>query len=421
MILKGVSRMNKIAICIPTCNRADKIHVVLEKESDFLYRNGVDLHIFDSSETAETKEVADKYKYYKNLYYHLVDNYMNSNAKVFNIYQKYARKYEYIWIMHDHTILTEDALCHLLKQLDKKISYYFLEIQSQTFGWEDVTDLKQLLYKTAWLSGRYGTVLLKSNPFLYDVDWEYFNSKYMTEKMWNYSHIGFYFERASQLINFKARVVKFPRDLFSDISNSQKIGWYQDVVRICLECWGEVISNLPEIYTNKQEVMQTQDEWFLSKYSLITYKKNGVYDFLKYWKYKKWFKKIAPDEKKNAFFISLFPVSISQSLFTGKLFTEIKRKRRKQWKICIYGAGRHGIECMDYLESCGIGIDAFLVTKKEGNPEKIREYSVYRAEDYVKDKRVFIVIAIMSDKINEIKLNLDSLGKNGCIQYTEFM
>lgn len=413
--------MNKVAVCIPTYNRADKIRTVLDKEMDFLHRHGVDVHIFDSSKKAETREVTAGYSRYGNLYYHAVDSSICSNEKVFRIYREYAGQYEYIWVMHDHTVFTEDALCYILEQLDDNISYYFLKIQSHSYEREDVTDLEKLLYETAWLSGRFGTVILKSDCFLKDVDWEYFSRKYLTKKMWNYAHIGFYFERASQITDFKARIIKFPRDLFNDISQNQKIGWYRDSVRVCLECWGKVISGLPESYTNKQAVLQTQDKWFISKYSLITYKKNRVYGLGKYWKYRKWIRKIAPDEDRNAFFISFLPVSISWRIYTRELIEEIKKNHLTGRKICIYGAGRHAIECLDYLECCGIGIDAFLVTKMEGNPDAIREYPVYQTDRYVSDYKVFAVIAVMSEKVCEIKTYLDSLEGIDAIQYIEFV
>lgn len=413
--------MNKVAVCIPTYNRADEIRVVLEKELDFLQRHGVDVHIFDSSETEETKKVTTAYSGHRNLYYHAINSSVSSNAKVFHIYQEYAGRYEYIWVIHDHTVFTEEALCYILDRIEDNIGYYFLKIQSQAFGWEDVVDLEKLLYETAWLSGRFGTVILRSDIFLKNVDWEYFTHKYLTEKMWNYSHIGFYFERASQIANFKARIISFPRDLFSDISRNQKIGWYQDSIRICLECWGEIISSLPESYTNKQMVLQTQDKWFISKYSLITYKKNGVFGIWQYWKYRKWIRVIAPDEDKNAFLISFLPVSMSWRLYTRKIILKIRENRLEGRKICIYGAGRHAIECMEYLKTCGVDIDAFLVTKGEGNPDNIREYPVYQADAYVRDKKVFVVIAIMSEKASEVREYLTSLCRRDFIRFVEFV
>lgn len=413
--------MNKLSVCIPTYNRAAEIGIVLEREVDFLYKNGIDIHVFDSSEGAETQEVIKRYDVYSNLYYHAVDRDLSSNGKVFNIYQEYCEKYEYIWIIHDHTIFTENALQYILECLDDNISYYFLKIQSNTFGWEDVTDRNQLLYDTAWLSGRFGTVILKSYPFLQNVDWEYFVCKYLSDKMWNYSHIGFYFERASQIDGFMARIIEFPRNLFCDISSGQKVGWYQDSMRICLECWGEVITNLPDTYTNKHAVLQTQDKWFISKYSLIEYKNNKAFNLGKYCKYRKWIKIIAPTERRNAFFISLFPVGLSKKIYTKKLLREIKRNQAMGRKICIYGAGRHAIECLNYIEMCGINVDAFLVTCKDGNPDKIRDYPVWKAERYIKSESSFIIIAVMSEKMKEVEAYLDTLKEENIIQYIEFV
>ena len=413
--------MGKIAVCIPTYHRPGKIREVLEKEIVFLQRHDVDLHIFDSSEDTETGKIITEYSQYGNLHYHMTDSGICSNEKVFNIYQEYAKEYEYLWVIHDHTVFTEDALCYILERLEDHISYYFLEIQSHSYDWEDITDLERLFYETAWLSGRFGTVILKSRPFLYNVDWEYFKRKYLTETMWTYSHIGFYFERASQIADFKARIIRFPRDLFSDISRSQKVGWYRDSVRICLECWGEVVLSLPECYGNKQEVLKTQDQWFMSKYSLIAYKSNGAYGIRQYWKYRKWMRMIAPGAQRDAFFIALLPGAVSRRLYSGKLIAAIKRKWREGRNICIYGAGRHAVECMAYLDTCGIEVDAFLVTKREGNPEYVGTCPVYQADTYVKDKKVFVVIAIMSDQVDEIKTYLDLLNRNNYIQYAKFM
>ena len=48
----------------------------------------------------------------------------------------------------------------------------------------------------------------------------------------------------------------------------KKPSWENDAIRICLECWGNVLTLLPEQYTNKKEALKTQDKWFLSKYNL---------------------------------------------------------------------------------------------------------------------------------------------------------
>ena len=66
-------------------------------------------------------------------------------------------------------------------------------------------------------------------------------------------------------------------------------------------------------------------------------------------------------------------------------------------------------------------MDAFLVTKREGNPEYVGTCPVYQADTYVKDKKVFVVIAIMSDQVDEIKTYLDLLNRNNYIQYAKFM
>lgn len=93
---------------------------------------------------------------------------------------------------------------------------------------------------------------------------------------------------------------------------------------------GEVISRLPEVCTNKLEVMRTQDKWFLSKYSLLIYRKEKTYGFKTFLKYKKWIKKIYPED----YFLD-FP-SACKALFSDY------RRRFDAGNSRNEGAGEHG-------------------------------------------------------------------------------
>ena len=65
-----------------------------------------------------------------------------------------------------------------------------------------------------------------------------------------------------------------------------------------------------------------------------------------------------------------------------------------RFRVCIYGAGRHGVEILNYIQNNGINVDAVLVTDKKGNPEAINDIPIYQSEDYLKKNRTFIVIAV---------------------------
>ena len=183
-------------------------------------------------------------------------------------------------------------------------------------------------------------------------------------------------------------------------------------MRICLECWGEVISSLPDAYTDKQEVMRTQDKWFLSKYSLLIYRKDDKYNFSHFLRYRKWIKKIYPEDYFRDFWIAVLPKSLAFKIYTGKLIADVSRVNQKGGHVYIFGAGRHAAECASFFEECWIEFEGFVVTSLEGNPGILRNHSVFKAADQLKDKKSLVVIAVLSSGVENVKSTLSSLQNN---------
>lgn len=408
----------KLCVCIPTYNRCEAVRYVLDTELKIFEEYGIDIVICDSSEWSKIKVLIDRYQQIgvNNLFYKKYDSSISSNEKVFQIFEWAASsKYSFIWLIHDHTVCNEDAARYLIQRLDENIDFYLLNMQAGNYAVERFEDLNEFLLKGAWRLNSFGASVINTRTFLKDVNWGKMRKKYGGRKTLNYSHIGFYYERAAEMPDLNICQIFFERKDFLDFYRDRGISWSSDTLRICLECWGEVITRLPEAYTKKLEAMRTQDRWFLSKYSLLVYKKEKKYSFNIFIKYGKWIRKIYPKDYVRDFFISLMPVRLSFRLFTGKLVARISEMKREGGDIYIFGAGRHAAECAAFFSECGITFDGFIVTSLKGNPKKLRGYEVCEARERLKGRKSLIVIAVLSSGIEGVLHTLASLKESGTV------
>ncbi len=405
----------KLCVCIPTYNRCDAIHKVFDTELDIFKKYGIDMVIFDSSDNQNVKILVEKYiqNGAAHLFYKKYKSEIHPNEKVFQIFQwSAASEYDFIWLIHDHTVCSENAVRFLMQELDKREDFYLLNMQADRYANKRFEDINEFLQKGAWRLNSFGASVINTRTFLAGIDWNKMRKKYGGAKTLNYSHIGFYFERAAEMKNLNACQIFFERKDFLDFYRTKEISWSSDTLRICLECWGEVISSLPDAYTDKQEVMRTQDKWFLSKYSLLIYRKDDKYNFSHFLRYRKWIKKIYPEDYFRDFWIAVLPKSLAFKIYTGKLIADVSRVNQKGGHVYIFGAGRHAAECASFFEECWIEFEGFVVTSLEGNPGILRNHSVFKAADQLKDKKSLVVIAVLSSGVENVKSTLSSLQNN---------
>ena len=89
--------MKKLAICIPTYNRAKIIEDICLKIISIPDKDIFDLYIYDSSPNLDTKKKLQDILQNKNFFYFKILDTIDSNTKVYNIYQDKNIKntYEY--------------------------------------------------------------------------------------------------------------------------------------------------------------------------------------------------------------------------------------------------------------------------------------------------------------------------------------
>lgn len=415
--------MKKLCVAIPTHNRVGDVKNKLEHEIALFAECDIDVHIFDSSTNEDTKKLVGSFRDagYGNLFFHKYSDGPSSNEKVYRIFEwASGTDYEYIWMIHDHTICNEDAVKYLMQALDQRADFLLLNMQAGEYGTKRFENLDSFLIEGAWRLNSFGASVVNNKTFLAGIDWEKMRRIYGGSKTLNYSHIGLYFERVAKLQTPYIMQVYFDRKDFLDFNRGKKIQWEADTLRICLECWGEVISRLPESYHCKLETLRSQDRWFLSKYSLLGYKKKGFYDFGTFMRYRKWLRIIYPEDLHRDFWISVLPYRIGMLCFCGKLIKNLRRARKNGDQIYIFGAGRHAIECAVFLQEINEDFDGFIVSDRSGNPDELLGHEVWEAKKVLPGKNSFVLLAILTSGVESVKKTLREMsGKDTQIEMLE--
>ena len=393
-----------LLIAIPTYKRCIDIDSLLKAISFVSAYINVKVVIFDSSKDNETKKVTNDYmrRFFSNLSYERLDERIPSNEKVFLIYERYANTCEYLWILHDHTIFTQESFDYLINNLRLGYDFIYLYTQGNRYGLKEYDNRQSFAQKNAWFLGKMGASIVRTTTLIKDVNWEYYSKKYLTHRNINFSHVGFYLERLCEK-DFSILEIEFPRSQFIDTRKYEKLSWEKEALRICTECWGSVIMSLPQIYTDKKSIISTIDWYFLNIYKLLLGRLQGYYTIDDYKKYEKWIKLVFPNLIKDAYNIATLPEDTLIEKYVKPFKDRLRDEINSGRDIYIYGAGKHGIECLELMEIADILPKGFIVSDMAGNPENIRGIKVYELGYVLCDnKPIFTIIAVMEELQKEI-------------------
>ncbi len=409
-------QQRKLLISVPTYERPNDITRLLNAVEFVRQYKDIDVVIVDSSLEEKTANIVKKYSEggFRNLYYRHCNSKIPSNKKVFMIYKKYCQYYEYIWVLHDHTLFSKEAFDYICRMMDEKDDLIFLRMQGNTFSRRTYDNVEWFAQNNAWLIGKMGTSIVRSEVMLTTADWNYYRKRYLKRNTINFSHVGFYLERISEINKPKLAELEFPRDQFVDTHKYERLSWEKEVLRICTQCWCNVIFQLPRAYKNKLQILNSIDHYFLTKYKLIEGRRYGYYNLLEYLRYRKWIRIVFPELYVDAFKISVYPYNVLEEKYIAPLREVISIEKNKGREIYIYGAGRHGVECLNFMRMAGIGLDGFLVSSLSDNPKTIRGHIVYELDERIKKGfSVFAIISVMNELQNEIEANLREKLDNG--------
>lgn len=135
----------------------------------------------------------------------------------------------------------------------------------------------------------------------------------------------------------------------------------------------------------------------LNKITILGKKSDGNYGIFEFIKYGKWFRRIRPE---NYFFYlaaALLPLKMVKTIY----FYNFMKQFANTYPY-IYGAGRLGNECGEFLDILGIEYKGYLVNSMEQNPETKRKHPVTAAREVLQGETATIIIAVLLQE-NDIK------------------
>ena len=409
----------ELVICVPTYNRQEIIQSMLYVELDILRRYHVDIYIYDSSEGSATEDTVIKFveNGYSNLYYKRINAEVHANRKVYNIYQDMENSsYKYVWMVRDRFVISEEALIYIQKELSLGMPIYWINVLKREYESYKIKDLNEFLRKASCELLRFGTVILSVSAFLKGSNWQYYEKKYLNQKTIHASHVGYYFERCAELEKFEVCRIDLPKSAIND-NKTKSASWECNRLQIIAECWGSVIWGLPKCYTCKRDAMHSQDPVMLSKIIILRKKSEGNYGIHEFIKYRKWFRRIRPENYYFYFWAALLPVKILKNMYFSDFIKSIENSVRY-----IYGAGRIGNECGELLDILGIDYKGYLVCSMEQNPDMKRNHPVMTAQEALCKETATIIIAVSmrTDDIQQIAEDLIHMNGADTLQIIDY-
>lgn len=401
--------MKKLLIGIPTYNRPVIVEEWIEKQKDFLDEYNIDVVFWDSSENEATMQVVNRViqQGYTLFSIHRVSSELDAETKALLLYENYEKsEYEYLWLMHDHTMYEKNFYKKLLEYLTTGRDFYILDCFANDYGNEVINDDINFL-KYATHCGRFGSVVVSIPRFIENTDWKKIREKYWWDERHGWLHIGYYYERAIEIHNFSCEVVKFPftsRHYMDPSGGKNRLAWYKKSICVAYG-WYRVLSLLPDKYTNREEVMQ-QFAYLITKYRMLQLKKEGALKPELFLRYRVGLKAVNPADYIDNMLVSMLPLKVASKIVYHKLRKKVNEQKKRGKRVLIYGTGPLGEEYGLFLKEYGIPFDGFCDERKR---DSFLEYPVEIIDEIKRDGNVFLLIAVSSLSLESVVKKIEQI------------
>lgn len=278
--------MKKIAICIPTYNRAEVLQDTFSYELDACRDLGIDIWVYDSSTDGQTRELIESLKDYNNLYYVSVDSSVTLDEKVVMIYQSYERtqKYDYLWLVGDSVSFSRDILVKIRDAAESDPTMIFINNEDlQHLGNKEYHDVHTIFCELFWKSTLWGSIIIKAS--LYDdIEWSPYIEKFVgTDQI----SVGLHWYRLADVQDFRAVLFSVRKGIDLRKSPLKKFAWWKETehggetqYRVWAEGLIDVVYNLPYSQEELEAALETQRVYMKNFYwlNLCRSRKDKVYN-----------------------------------------------------------------------------------------------------------------------------------------------
>ena len=245
--------MSKLAICVPTYNRADVVEEILLYSAEYLKKHDVDIYYYDSGDNRDVEAIVDKHNQngHNNVYYVRVPSDYLYGDKIDLIYsgEGLKKEYDYIWPIKERIIPNERMLELVLARCDGEadaiISLTLGDIyEGDTFNFYSPVDLYRYFGKqtTSLETAIYNTKTMLG-------DYVFGESKNSDKYKNDFWHYWFLYDRLAKLENPVIAVVS--KDDAYNMQSSVPAGnnWRKRIFEVWIEEFIKINFELPDLYS----------------------------------------------------------------------------------------------------------------------------------------------------------------------------
>ena len=417
-------------MAIPTKDRSKMVAEVLNYELGYYKEFNLSLCYYDSSSDNKTKEavVSASKKYDVDVLYKKIDEELCLDYKIVEIIKDFLYlDYDYFWLINDSVSISEEMLRYINNIIDNEYDLIRLPLSGAGKISDYITnDINDWFCNCSQGMAHMASTIMSKNLINMDIDWEFLTHKYIYNNSLDDEHgyfftVAFYLEQIYRLKYFKGLFIgnryQWRRD--SPLKKNQ-IYWSKYVFEAWAKSYPETILKLPDIYTNKEDVIKKSDNigpGRFSKEMLIHYRLNGLYDEAKFEKYKKYFKYVSDVSAEECMEIARIPVDKLRTDYANLISVEeqwdfkleqIERNIINQ-SIYLYGAGLYGEKVALKLKEDGYGvyIKGILVTNTQDNVKYLCDKKVISVDEAILDDGSLIIICTLPGIASGIKVELN--------------
>lgn len=429
--------MKKILMAVPTKERSEMVEEVLRHELPAYMRYNIDICYYDSSRDDRTMDVIGKInrEYGTDICYKAESPDLCLDYKIIEMFRDFQKMdYYYYWMINDSISMSEDLLEYVMSIIEDGYDLIRLPL-SGAGNTEDYTtcDVNDWFHKCSQGMAHMASTIMGKSLLEGNIDWDGLREKYVCNNTLNDRHgyfftVGFYLERIARLDSFKGLLIgnrcKWRRD--SPLKKNQ-IYWSRHVFETWAKSYPETILKLPEVYTDKEDVIRASDNITPGRFSkemLIHYRLNGLYDKDVYAKYKDYFRYVTTETDDLCRQIAEMPLDELKRDYPNLLSLEdawedkldIIEELVADKQLYLYGAGLYGEKVIKKLADDGYAdrIQGVVVSTKKDNVKQLCNVDIYGIDDVPITEDTYFILCALPGTASGMK---DELIRRNIPQY----
>ncbi len=257
---------HNIACCYMTHNHPDVVKRILGVVLQPYDENGIDIYIYDSSTSDETKDFVYSLieAGIRNLFYVTVDAALSGDGKLLEILQGHGlqKEYDYIWPCKDRSFMTADSV-RLIQQESRKnydcmLIDCWIPVSSDYRNYKKVYGREEFFREFGWMTTSWEVMLFHTDMLLHTIEWDSFIRQYHLCKDQAFNQPLTVFGGLALREDPKIRVLSYKE---VTIGNDKAVssGWVDATFPLWGKMWPDAIGSLPECYEPyKAEVIKSQ-------------------------------------------------------------------------------------------------------------------------------------------------------------------